>query len=338
MKNKNLSDWAVALSVIACSAILFGALAMALSGTMLGKPDRTILVNFSDVTGVALGAQVKYGGAAAGRISGIRILTPEERLSSGDPNNTVQVTLAITKSTPALPADIKVTVAADTLLSDKFLLLSGGTPGGKELTDGSVLQGVAPVTIDQLSRNLDETLHGLRTALGGTKDGAGDVFAKVGSVLDNANSLVADAKTFLGETRPVVQDAQALITQTKGVVTDADGVVDEASVFIKDAGSLVSDIREPTKRTFAQLDRASATLEQFATRGNNLFANNEQKISTILSDLKVTGQNLKVTSTYAEILTRTLAQKPSTILWGGKPNQVPSREQILKAAGGSSGR
>src|SRR4051812_7894487 len=52
MKNKNYSDWVVALAVVACSAVLFAALALALSGTMLTKPGSSLRVNFHDVTGI----------------------------------------------------------------------------------------------------------------------------------------------------------------------------------------------------------------------------------------------------------------------------------------------
>ena len=330
MKNRNLSDWAVALSVIACSVILFVALAFALSGARLGKPARTLLVNFPDVTGINLGGQVKYGGAGAGRIAEIRILSPEERLASGDPRNTVQVTLALTKVVPPLPTDITVTVAADTLLSDKFLLLSGGTPGGAVLSDGAVVQGIPPVSIDQLSRNLDETLNGLRGLVGGSGDKTGDVFKRVSGLFEITESLLGDTQNLIGTAKPVLADAQALVTQTKGMVAEAAELFNAADVVIADAGALISENRQPIKRTFARLEVAAGTFDQLASRGNTFFASNEKKISDLLSDFRVTGQNLKVTSTYAEILTRVLAQQPSRLIWGGRTNNVPTREQILK--------
>ena len=47
MKNKNFNDWAVALAVIACSILLFLALAFALSGKTLGQPSRPLARQFS---------------------------------------------------------------------------------------------------------------------------------------------------------------------------------------------------------------------------------------------------------------------------------------------------
>lgn len=338
MKNRNFSDWIVALAVIACSAVLFAALALALSGATLGKPARTLRVNFSDVTGISLGAQVKLGGAAAGRIAGLRILSPEERMASGDPDNTVQVTLALTAAVPPLPTDIAVSVAADTLLSDKFLLLSGGTPGGAVLADGAVLQGIPPVSIDELARNLDDTLTGLRGIVGGTQTNTGDVFQKVRGLLDNTDSLLADTRTLIVEARPVVQDAQALITQTKGVVGNADALFTQTGAVVANAGGLVSENRGPVKRTFVRLEKAATMLEQLAASGDRVLTNNEKKLTGIIADFRITSRNLMVTSTYAEILTRALAQRPSVLIWGRRDAKIPSREEILKSAGAGPGQ
>ena len=46
---RNLSDYLVALSVIACSIVLLGALTFALSGYRLKKPTRTLQINY-DIT------------------------------------------------------------------------------------------------------------------------------------------------------------------------------------------------------------------------------------------------------------------------------------------------
>ena len=48
---KNLSDYIVALSVIACSVVLLAALTVALSGYRLNKPSRTLQIDYEDVTG-----------------------------------------------------------------------------------------------------------------------------------------------------------------------------------------------------------------------------------------------------------------------------------------------
>ena len=51
---KNLSDYIVAISVIACSVVLLGALTFALSGFRLRKATRTLQIRYEDVTGSSL--------------------------------------------------------------------------------------------------------------------------------------------------------------------------------------------------------------------------------------------------------------------------------------------
>ena len=76
---RNLSDYFVALFVIACSVVLLGALTFALSGRQLKKPTRTLQINYEDVTGIKVNSEVRYAGAPAGRVIAMRHLTAQER-------------------------------------------------------------------------------------------------------------------------------------------------------------------------------------------------------------------------------------------------------------------
>jgi len=303
MKNKFYWDGAIALTVVICSVALFLALALALSGTMLGNPGRPVRVNFYDVTGITPGAQVKYGGAMAGKVTRLRMLTLAERTASGDPRNAVEVTLALNENVPPLPSDIAVTVSADTLLSEKLILLEGGSPASPLLAEHMVLQGVAPTTFDELAREVDSSLVSLREILGGTTGETGDVFARIRTLLIDTQALIADAK-------PVLQDARSLAA---------------------DAKQLIAENKEPITRTLGQTEKAVGALEQLATRSNNLLANNEKKLTATISDFKVAAENLKAASTYTKILTRNLALRPSQLVWNSKPPSLPTETQILQS-------
>ena len=195
MKNRNFNDWAVALAVIACSVGLFLALAFALGGATFGKSSRVLKINFHDVTGVGIGSPVKYAGAIAGKISGVRMLTAEERTGSGDPQNAIQVTVSLNSAMPPLPADTFASIAADTLLSDKFILLSAGS------------------STAELSRDIDVAIASLSKMLGGTKGEVGDIFERLGAVLKKTQALLDEAK-------PVVQDAKALAADARQLIAD----------------------------------------------------------------------------------------------------------------------
>jgi ABC-type transporter Mla subunit MlaD len=303
MKSKNLNDWLIALIVVACSVVLFIALAMALSGTMLGKPTHVLHVNFHDAIGINPGAQVKYAGAPAGKVAGIRILTREERIASGNPLNAVQVVLALNADVPPLPSDVKVSIAADTLLSDKLVVIDAGSPESPLLAPDTVLQGITPTTFDKLVRNIDDTLGSLKELLGGTTGKTGDLFDRVGVLLTDTQSLITGAK-------PVVSDAGLLMT---------------------DARQLITDNKDGISRTIVRLDKASGDLAQLATRANALIVNNGKKLTSSIADAQIMVENFKVTSAYTKILARNLTLRPSQLIWGGKPPPLPSEQEILRA-------
>src|SRR5215831_337196 len=92
---KNLSDYHIALSVVACSVVLLAALTIALSGYQLKKPTRTLQIKYEDVTGVKVNSEVRYAGAPAGRVIAMRHLTAKEREASANRRNAVRVTVSL---------------------------------------------------------------------------------------------------------------------------------------------------------------------------------------------------------------------------------------------------
>lgn len=305
MRNHNISDWVVALAVIVCSVVLFAALAFALSGRALAHSGHSVEVNFSDITGIKPGSQVKYAGAMAGVVSSVRMLTSQERIASGDPSNIVQATLSLNADVPPLPKDIKVSIQADTLLSDKFVQISGGNPSSEMLPDGGVVQGTTPTTFDELARTTDNTMKGIKRIL----HGKGESGNGTDALLDRIDALIGEAET---------------------VMTQAKGMVQDGQVMMQKGRDLIVDNQDRIRNTIARLDRASASIESLSARGDTLLRDNEKNINSMSLDLQVTSANLKVTSTYAKFLLLNLSYHPTRLLWGGGPNPpFPSQEQIL---------
>src|SRR6266581_2123035 len=123
---KNLSDYLVALSVIACSIVLLAALTIALSGYRLKKPSHTLQINYEDVTGIKVHSEVRYAGAPAGRVIAMRHLSAAERNASTNKRDAVRITISLDENIPALPSDVVATLSSDTLLAPKFVGLSAG--------------------------------------------------------------------------------------------------------------------------------------------------------------------------------------------------------------------
>ena len=173
---RNLSDYLVALSVIACSVVLLAALTFALSGYRLEKPTRTLQINYEDVTGIKVNSEVRYAGAPAGRVIAMRHLTAKEREASANKKDAVRVTVSLDEGIPPLPTDVTATLSSDTMLSPKFVALSAGTPGGKTLANNAAIEGHPAYGLEQITA------------------AAGPLFENANKLLDNLNVTVTGVK------------------------------------------------------------------------------------------------------------------------------------------------
>ena len=226
MKRSNLSDFLVALFVIACSVVLLAALTFALSGYRLKKPTRTLQINYEDVTGIKVNSEVRYAGAPAGRVIAMRHLTAQERETSANKKDAVRITVSLNEGIPPLPLDVTATLSSDTMLSPKFVALSAGTPGGETLANNASIEGHPAYGLEQITaaagplfENANKLLDNLNVTVTGLKKDLNDFTPKLGPLAD---SLKLD-----------LDNLQNAITNLEGVEKGANTVFGTADTFIK---------------------------------------------------------------------------------------------------------
>jgi ABC-type transporter Mla subunit MlaD len=222
---RNLSDYFVALFVIACSVVLLGALTFALSGRQLKKPTRTLQINYEDVTGIKVNSEVRYAGAPAGRVIAMRHLTAQEREATTNKKDAVRVTVSLDEGIPPLPTDVTATLSSDTMLSPKFVALSAGTPGGQTLANNAAIEGHQAYGLEQITAaagplfdNANKLLNDMDITVTGLKKDLGEFTPKLGPLAD---SLKMDA-----------DHIQNVITNLDGLAKGADSVLGTADKFI----------------------------------------------------------------------------------------------------------
>lgn len=310
---KNFTDFVIAALVIGCSLVLLGALAVALGGWQRNKNERTVQIDFPDVTGVHLHSELRYAGAPAGHVSHIRLLTFDERIAAkteAEKRNAVRVTATLLRDVPPLPADVRVSIASDTLLSDKFVALSAGSPDGPKLAANTVLQGVSGGGLDALFdsvgpvlRTVDETLHDIGPLLKKTtaavdtfKDGIGDALPKVSKLID-------------------------------GLKTTSES----ADVALKRLDKLIDEADEPIKDDLMQIKKLLVQVEQTAGSADQLITRTDRNLGARMQELSVVLENLKVATTHAKALTQSLAEKPNRIIFSGKAKTLTPEDEIIKS-------
>ena len=289
---RNLSDYIVALSVIACSAVLLTALTIALSGYRLKKPARTLQIDYEDVTGIKVHSEVRYAGAPAGRAIGMRHLSAGQRESAANKRNAVRVTISLDEGVPSLPADVTATLSSDTLLAPKFVAISAGTPGGETLPNNATIEGHPAYGIEQITA------------------AAGPLFENANKLIDNLNGTVTnldgsvtsvrnDLNQFLPKFSPLLDVAKTDMEELKRIIVGLDTVEKNANTVFDTAGKF--------------------------------FGTTDKQLQDQMRELRVILLNLKVVSTHAKAITEALGEKPNRLIFSGKPKMLTPESEILKS-------
>jgi ABC-type transporter Mla subunit MlaD len=271
---RNLSDYLVALFVIACSVVLLGALAFALSGRQLKKPTRTLQINYEDVTGIKVNSEVRYAGAPAGRVIAMRHLTAQEREATSNKKHAVRVTVTLNEGIPPLPTDVIATLSSDTMLSPKFVALSAGTPGGQTLANDASIEGHPAYGLERITA------------------AAGPLFDNANKLLDNVNVTVTDLKKDLDDFAPKLGPlADALKTDAdnaQNLITNFDGLAKDAGSVLGTADKFISTTDKQLQEQLKQLHVTLLNLKVVTTYAKQLVETLAQKPNRIIFSGKPT--------------------------------------------------
>lgn len=331
MQTKNIQDRTVAIVVVVCSLLLLGALAWALSGSGAIAPNRTVRLYSADFTGINPGSIVRYGGARAGLVHRIRILSPEERLALPDPSCLVEVTLALQSSLPPLPSDIHATVAAETLLADKFVSLLGGTPSAPPLSNGAVIPSTPPVTIDALVRRIDNLLQLVDGPGTQSSSSLPGVVSSLPSLIDRLQSTLTQVDQLIEQSRGVVGRGDLLIGEGISLVSDSREMVGSARTLVGEGSALLGETRADLRPLLQDLRQAAARLDAAARRADSTMSNLDPEVRRSLTTLQNALKDFQLAVAYGRIFTETIAQHPHRIFWGRRnPPPLPQPSELLR--------
>ena len=265
---RNLSDYFVALSVIACSLVLLGALTFALSGYRFKKPTRTLQINYEDVTGIKVNSEVRYAGAPAGRVIAMRHLTAKERDASTNKKDAVRVTVSLDEGIPPLPTDVTATLSSDTMLSPKFVALSAGTPGGETLPNNAAIEGHPAYGLEQITA------------------AAGPLFENANKLLDNLNVTVTglkkDLDQFTPKLGPLADSLKTDADNLQNVITNVDTMAKGADAVLGTADHFISGTDKQLQEQLKQLHVTLLNLKVVTTYAKALVETLAQKPNRVI--------------------------------------------------------
>ena len=265
---RNLSDYFVALFVIACSVVLLGALTFALSGRQLKKPTRTLQINYEDVTGIKVNSEVRYAGAPAGRVIAMRHLTAKEREASPNKKDAVRVTISLDDGIPAVPTDVTATLSSDTMLAPKFVALSAGTPGGNTLANNAAIEGHPAYGLEQITA------------------AAGPLFENANKLLDNLNVTVTGLKgnldQFMPKLGPLADSLKIDVDNLQNVVTNLDNLTKGADAVLGTADHFITTTDKQLQEQLKQLHVTLLNLKVVTTYAKALVETLAEKPNRVI--------------------------------------------------------
>jgi len=316
MKQKRSFDVLIALSVVLSSLVLLGALLFAVTGFPVGTGTR-LAVDMPSITGLRVHSQVRYAGNAVGRIVGIRTLDWQERTN---PEYPIRLEIILSGELPELKTDSYASIAADTILAEKFLNIAPGTPTAPPLAAGSPIPAAPGQQVGDLLASGSRLLSDLGSLVAELRSDYPQFRSSLAGVFTSADELTADAGALL-------EKASALFVQAGGVLESGDAAAGELQNLLAKADGLAGEANLLVQKTDGVVGRADLLLGRL----DELVAGQDGKWDQTVTDLRVTLQNLKVTSAYLKIFSDRVSREPWRLVWGTRRSfDVPTPEEILK--------
>jgi ABC-type transporter Mla subunit MlaD len=203
MKKGNRANYIIALVVIASSVILLVALTLAMSNLTWFEKTRKVEIDFQSVVGIRPHSPVRYAGAAAGRVSLIRILSEDERRAN--PGSNVRVTLVLDEGVPPLRIDTKALIASDTVLSEKFVNLEPGSMDSPIAQEGYVFNAGRTIGLDDIMKVAYQAIGRLDSFLDEFLTKHPELGKNMADAISNGNKLIINANTAVTSVNSLVE-------------------------------------------------------------------------------------------------------------------------------------
>lgn len=235
--------------------VVFAAMVFAVSdlpSLFKKKKELTVLFSFSE--GIEKNAQVRLSGIKIGRVKGIRV-APEHQ-------DRVEVTLSVFEEA-LLREDSRAAVKALGLVGGKYVDLTSGSPGARELADGGVIQGEESLKMEDL-----------------TKAGL-EVVAKLRNIAKNLDRIAGDPA--------LARDIKNTVRNVEQVTSHVREITEKVNENKESLAQSLQGLPELMKK----LDATVANLREISEKTDALMGENRKQVDATLENVKEISKNVK---------------------------------------------
>src|SRR5271163_990971 len=189
----------------------------------------------TDVNGISPGSKVRVSGFEAGQVTGIEI--PDR------PSEQFTLKLHIdSKLHNLIRGDSFVTVEANGLVGDKFLLIHEGSDQGQEAASGATLLAKEQIELSAVIAKMTGDMDQANAAIGDIKAKADGTLDAITTTINNTNAIVTDVRRGKGTVGMLLADQQTA-TAVKDAVGNAQQAATNLNQVTVQAKQVMSDFR-----------------------------------------------------------------------------------------------
>lgn len=276
--------------------ILFIIFILLISGMELFKSTKVYYARFKYSYGVEAGSLVRYGGMEVGRIKNVRIAPDNDSL--------IEFELEVDSGVP-IKKDSEVIITSIGIMGEQYIEIATGSPQSALLPPGSLLicKEVTPLmmltdSVDDLSKNLTQTINNLNQFLGSENQN------QVHQVLANLNQLLEDNQQSI-----------------KTMMINSNEVIANLGQMSNRLDTLLFENHDSISRTIQNLEATLAQSQQLILNMQETMRNIDQMIVTQDGNYEETMENLRRTSRNLDEFTRTIKERPWSLIRKSAPKE-----------------
>lgn len=258
---------------------------------------------FDDVSGLAVGDDVRVAGVDVGKVTAIDVRR----------DNTVLVSFEV-KTDQRLTEDTNATIQYRNLIGDRVVQLTRGDRSSSSQSpkgEGTALAvgGTIPATQTASALDLDTLLNGFKPLFAGLSPSqVNELSGQLVQVLQGQQSAVATLVTRVASFTNTVGDREALIGQVIRNLNSVLGTVDARKDTLGTLIDNLDDLLKGLDKQDTQILDAAARIDRFAGRTTSLVRNARGDLSTDLDGLTVAARGI---NSNADTLQAVLNKLPS---------------------------
>ena len=248
--------------------------------------------------GLEPGAEVLFGGIAAGKVTAVRPWT-------ADPTK-IEILIEIKQGTPLNEKSV-AKLGLVSIMNSAALSITTGSNDAKRLAPGSSIPSKEAASLDEIAGKMADVADNANALITQAQ-------GELAGISGDARNLLANLNTVTGP--PTQQKVQAVLDNVNGILAaerpKIDRLSDQLSALsqhaddtIQNVNGTVTDVREPVRKDLAELQNTLLQAKQLLNDMQVMVRANDYKIDDTVENLRVATDNL-------DQLTDSLKQRP----WG----------------------